>query len=128
MRAYLPITHSNLLDFLSTESFKADVAFAPTQTFIEANSDCDEEEIEYLLSLLAGQAALELRASQSSPGLVVAVELNDEQCGPSGKNSIALNLAITWDQVQCALLSHDGDDELVWFATQEISVEIDKWK
>lgn len=128
MRAYLPITHSNLLDFLFTESFKADVAFAPTQSFIDANADCDEEEIEYLLSLLAGQAALELRASQSSPGLVVAIELDDEQCGLSGEDSIALNLAIKWDQVQCALLSHDGDDELVWFATQEISVEIDKWK
>lgn len=128
MRAYLPITHSNLLDFLFTESFKADVAFAPTQSFIDANADCDEEEIEYLLSLLAGQAALELRASQSSPGLVVAIELHDEQCGLSGEESIALNLAIKWDQVQCALLSHDGDDELVWFATQEISVEIDKWK
>ncbi len=128
MRAYLPIAHSDLLAFLFTESFKADVVFAPTQSFIDANSDCDEEEIEYLLSILAGQAALELRSSQSSPGLVVAVELNDEQCGQGGKNSIALNLAITWDQVQCALLSHDGDDELVWFATQEISVEIDKWK
>lgn len=128
MRAYLPITHSNLLDFLFTESFKADVAFAPTQSFIDANAGCDEEEIEYLLSLLAGQAALELRASQSSPGLVVAIELDDEQCGLSGEDSIALNLAIKWDQVQCALLSHDGDDELVWFATQEISVEIDKWK
>ncbi len=128
MRAYLPITHSNLLDFLFTESFKADVAFAPTQSFIDANADCDEEEIEYLLSLLAGQAALELRASQSSPGLVMAIELDDEQCGLSGEDSIALNLAIKWDQVQCALLSHDGDDELVWFATQEISVEIDKWK
>ena len=128
MRAYLPISHSDLMAFLFTESFKADVAFAPTHTYIDANSDCDEEEIEYLLSILAGQAALELRASQASPGLVVAIELRDEQCGQSDNDSIAVTLAITWDQVQCALLSHDGDDELVWFATQEISVEIDKWK
>lgn len=128
MRAYLPISHSDLMAFLFTESFKTDVAFAPTHTFIDANSDCDEEEIEYLLSILAGQAALELRASQASPGLVVAVELKDEQCGQNDNDSIAVTLAITWDQVQCALLSHDGDDELVWFATQEISVEIDKWK
>lgn len=128
MRAYLPISHSDLIAFLFTESFKADVVFAPTLTFIDANTDCDEEEIEYLLSILAGQAALELRASQSSPGLVVAVDLKDEQCGQSDKETIAVVLAITWDQVQCVLLSHDGDNELVWFATQEISVEIDKWK
>ena len=128
MRAYLPISHSDLLTFLFNESFKADIAFAPTQSFIDANSDCDEEEIEYRLSILAGQAALELRASQSSPGLIVAVELKDEQCGQCDEDSIARTLAITWDQVQCVFLSHSGDDELVWFATQEISVEIDKWK
>ena len=128
MRAYLPITHSDLLDFLFTGSFKADGAFAPTQIFIDANPECDVEEIEYLLSILAGQAALELRASQSSPGLIVAVELENEQCGQSDKNSITLSHPITWTQVQCVLLSYDGDDELVWYATQEISEEIDKWK
>jgi len=30
--------------------------------------------------------------------------------------------------LQCALLAFHGDDELVWFATQEIEVHLAEWK
>lgn len=128
MRAYLPIRHSDLSGFLSTQSHDADHVFAPTASFINANQDCDEEEIEYLLSILAGEIALELRTSKTSPGLVLAIELDDSQCGESYEDSITLSAPLRWDQVQCALLSNEGDGELIWFATQEISQELDNWK
>lgn len=128
MRAYLPIRHSDLSGFLSTQSLDADQVFAPTASFIHENSDCDEEEIEYLLSMLAGEIALEFRTSKTSPGLVLAIELDDSQCGESYEDSITLSAPLRWDQVQCALLTHEGDDELIWFATQEISQELDSWK
>jgi len=128
MRAYLPIRHSDLSSFLSTQSFNVDQVFAPTVSFINENQDCDEEEIEYLLSILASKIALELRTSKTSPGLVLAIELDDSQCAISYEDSITLSAPLRWDQVQCAFLSHEGDGELIWFATQEISQELDNWK
>jgi len=128
MRAYLPIRQSDLSNFIVKRSFEIERVFAPTKTFIEANQDCDEEEIEYLLSVLAGEAALELRNSKTSPGIVLAIDLDDSVCAESYEDSIALAGVLAWDQVQCALLSHEGEDELVWFATQEISQELDSWK
>ena len=128
MRAYLPIGHSDLVGFLLTHSFDVARVFAPTQSFIDENADCDEEEIEFLLSIMAGEAALELRTSMTSPGLVLAIELDTIQGTDSYENSITLTAPIRWDQVQCALLAYGESEELIWFATQEITIELDNWK
>jgi len=128
MRAYLPISHSDLEKFITDQSCSADRVFAPTSDFVNDNSDCDEEEIEYLLSILAGEAALDLRASQNAPGIVLAIEVVEGQWSESAEDSLLMSTPITWSQVQCALLAHVDDDELVWFATQEIAQELDGWK
>jgi hypothetical protein len=39
-----------------------------------------------------------------------------------------LKTALAWDLLQCALLAFQGDDELVWFATQEIEIHLAEWK
>ena len=127
MRAYLAISQKDLGAFLASKSFEADELFAPTAQFVAANTDCDEEELEYLLSLAAGEEALELRLSEKAPGIVLAVEVEPAQIGESYEDSITLQSAITWDQVQCALLAYQGDDELVWFATQEIEIHCGEW-
>jgi hypothetical protein len=128
MRAYLPISHSDLEKFLTDQSYSAIEVFAPTNNFVNENLDCDEEEIEYLLSVLAGESALDLRVSQNSPGIVLAIEVEEGQWSESDEDSLLLSAPITWSQVQCALLAHKDDDELVWFATQEIAQELDGWK
>jgi len=128
MRAYLPISHSDLEKFLTDQTHSAAAAFAPTSGFVNENLDCDEEEIEYLLSILAGEAALDLRSSQNAPGIVLAIEVAEGQWSEGIEDSLLLSAPITWSQVQCALLAHVDDDELVWFATQEITQEIDSWK
>jgi hypothetical protein len=128
MRAYLPISHGDLQKFLTDQSYSAAAAFAPTTAFVNENLDCDEEEIEYLLSILAGESALDLRVSQNSPGIVLAIEVAEGQWSESAEDSLKLSAPITWSQVQCALLAHEDDDELVWFATQEIAQELDSWK
>ena len=79
MRAYLPISHKDLEAFVLTKSFDADEVFAPTQAFVSDNSDCDEEELEYLLSIAAGEEALDLRLTEKAPGIVLAFEVTDEQ-------------------------------------------------
>ena len=128
MRAYLPISHKDLEAFVLTKSFDADEVFAPTQAFVSENSDCDEEELEYLLSIAAGEEALDLRLTEKAPGIVLAFEVTDEQIAESYEDSITLKTALPWDQLQCALLAFPGDDELVWFATQEIEIHLAEWR
>ena len=128
MRAYLPISHKDLEAFVLTKSFDADEVFAPTQAFVSDNLDCDEEELEYLLSVAAGEEALDLRLSEKAPGIVLAFEVTDEQIAESYEDSITLKTPLPWDQLQCALLAFSGDDELVWFATQEIEIPLAEWK
>jgi hypothetical protein len=128
MRAYLPISQKDLEAFVLSKSIDADEVFAPTPAFVLDNLDCDEEELEYLLSVAAGEEALELRLSEKAPGIVLAFEVTDEQIAENYEDSITLKTALPWDQLQCALLAFQGDDELVWFATQEIEIHLAEWK
>lgn len=128
MRAYLPISHKELEAFVLSKSIRADEVFAPTQAFVADNLDCDEEELEYLLSVAAGEEALELRLSEKAPGIVLAFEITEEQIAESYEDSVTLKTALPWEQIQCALLAFQGDDELAWFATQEIAIHLAEWK
>jgi hypothetical protein len=128
MRAYLPISHKDLEAFVLTKSIEADQVFAPTPSFVSENLDCDEEELEYLLSIAAGEEALELRLSEKAPGIVLAFEVTDEQIAENYEDSITLKTLLPWEQLQCALLAFQGEDELVWFATQEIELHLAEWK
>ena len=128
MRAYLPITQKDLEGFVLTKSLEVDELYAPTIHFVVENPELDEEELEYLLSVAAGEEALELRLSEKAPGIVVAFEIEKEQIAEHYAQSITLTSSVQWDQVQCALLAFEGDDELVWFATQEIELHLAEWK
>ena len=128
MRAYLPITQKDLEGFVLNKSLEVDELYAPTIHFVVENPELDEEELEYLLSVAAGEEALELRLSEKAPGIVVAFEIEKEQIAEHYAQSITLTSSVRWDQVQCALLAFQGDDELVWFATQEIKLHLAEWK
>jgi hypothetical protein len=128
MRAYLPISHKDLEAFVLSKSIDVEQVFAPTPAFVSDNLDCDEEELEYLLSIAAGQEALELRLSEKAPGIVLAFEVTDELIAEKYEDSITLKTALPWELLQCALLAFQGDDELVWFATQEIEIHLAEWK
>lgn len=131
MRVYLPIKHSDLAEFLTSGSMEVVQVFGATQAFNDANLECDDEEIEYLLSVLAGESALELCQSSKAPGLVLAIDLEAIQCGVSSQEMLGvLGVigALDWKQVQCALLASADEDELAWFAVQEISQELENWK
>lgn len=128
MRAYLPITHKDLEAFMADKSLEVEELYAPTIHFVVENPDCDEEELEYLLSVAAGEEALELRLSENAPGIVIALEIEKEHIGEHMAQSISVKSPLQWDQVQCALLAFQGDDELVWFATQEIEIHLAEWK
>ncbi len=128
MRAYLPISQAEVESFLSALTIEASELYAPTPQFIGENFDCDDEELEYLLSIAAGEKSLELRASEKAPGIVLAFEVEESQIGEVYDETISTKAPLRWDQVQCALLAFSGDDELVWFATQEIPIHLGEWK
>ena len=128
MRAYLPITHKDLESFVVDKSLEVDELYAPTIHFEVENPDCDEEELEYLLSVAASEEALELRLTEKAPGLVLAFEIEKECIGEHFAQSITLVSPLQWSQVQCALIAFQGDDELAWFATQEIEIHLAEWK
>ncbi len=128
MRTYLPISYKELENFLEAKTLDVNLAYAPTPSFQEENIDCDEEELEYLLSVIAGEKALDLCLTQKAPGIVLALEIAQQQIGETYADHITVTSAILWEQVQCALLAFRGDDELVWFATQEIESHMNEWK
>ena len=128
MRAYLPISHDELVAFLNSGSKDLESILAPTPFYVGENEDLGEEEIEYLLSLEAAQAAIELRLSDKAPGIVLAIELEAQQVNTVNENSVTLNSPIRWEQVQCALLLFPDEEELIWFATQEIEINLGEWK
>jgi hypothetical protein len=128
MRAYLPLSHDELAAFLNNGSKELESILAPTPFYVGENEDLDEEEIEYLLSLEAAQASMEMRPSNEAPGIVLAIELEAQQVNTVNENSVTLNSPITWEQVQCALLLFPDEEELIWFATQEIEINLGEWK
>ena len=128
MRAYLPLSHDELAAFLNTRSKELESILAPTPFYVGENEDLDEEEIEYLLSLEAAQASMGMRPSNKAPGIVLAIELAAQQVNTVNENSVTLNSPITWEQVQCALLLFPDEEELIWFATQEIEINLGEWK
>ena len=128
MRAYLPLSHDELAAFLNNGSTELESILAPTPFYVGENEDLDEEEIEYLLSLEAAQASMEMRPSNKAPGIVLAIELEAQQVNTVNENSVTLNSPITWEQVQCALLLFPDEEELIWFATQEIDINLGEWK
>ena len=128
MRAYLPLSHDELAAFLNTGSKELESILAPTPFYVGENEDLDEEEIEYLLSLEAAQASMGMRPSNEAPGIVLAIELAAQQVNTVNENSVTLNSPITWEQVQCALLLFPEEEELIWFATQEIEINLGERK
>lgn len=129
MRAYVAITPSGLRSFLETGSFHATQALIVdpmSSESLETNPD-DQEELEFESSW---QAAEESRAMQDLPGalgLVLAVDLVQEQLGEIKGNQVCLLSDISWLQVQSLLLSESEEPELSWFAAQEIPTYLPQW-
>jgi len=122
MRCYLPISIDDLNSFHKSETLKVERAFAGTIKYLMNNSELDEEEVEYQLSLLAAQIAL-----KNSPSIILAIEISLDQIGEHLENSIELIKPVRWGSVQCAFECSEADDELIWFATQEIADQLKIW-
>ena len=127
MRVYVGVTALELQEFLQSGEFDVSDAYAATSTFIASNSDLDEEEVEYTLSLIAAEDAIELKTAATGAACVLALEVPPAIIGAEHDMSISLTAALQWDYLQCCFeVSADGE-ELTWFATQEIATNISHW-
>jgi hypothetical protein len=126
MRAYIGVTASEVQEFLQSGEFDVSDAYAATPTFISSNSDLDEEEVEYTLSLIAAEDAVEL-LDATGTACVLALEVPESIIEAEQEMSISLTAPLLWDYVQCCFeVSPDGQ-ELTWFATQEIASNLVTW-
>jgi hypothetical protein len=127
MRAYLPLSSSDIALFLSTKSIQATKLYAPTIKFLTDNVGHDEEEIEYMLSLLAANDAMELVSGNPKIGTLLALEIESQEIAVEETDSIVLTGELVWDRVEClftCILDEEGDIELTWYATQEIEDQL----
>jgi hypothetical protein len=127
MRGYLPVTVEEIAAFLDSGSMECGPLYAPTIKFLTANSDMDEEEGEFILSMLAADEALEMRTNQDSAGFILALEVSDSEIFEHGENFVILKDLAKWESVQCAFLVSPDGEELTWFATQEIKPALENW-
>jgi hypothetical protein len=127
MRGYLPVTVEEIAAFLESQAMECGPLYAPTIKFLTANSEMDEEEGEFLLSMLAADEALEMRANPANPGFILALEVSDPEIAEHGENFVVLKDLAKWESVQCAFLVSPDGEELTWFATQEIKPALQEW-
>ena len=127
MRGYLPVTVEEIAAFLESQSMECGPLYAPTIKFLTANSEMDEEEGEFILSMLAADEALEMRTNPAKPGFILALEVSDPEIAEHGENFVILKDVAKWESVQCAFLVSSDGEELTWFATQEIKPALQEW-
>ena len=127
MRGYLPVTVEEIAAFLDSQTMECGPLYAPTIKFLTAHSEMDEEEGEFVLSMLAADEALEMRTNLQGPGFILALEVSDPEIIEHGENFVILKDLAKWESVQCAFLVSSDGEELTWFATQEIQPALNEW-
>lgn len=127
MRAYAALSTAELKDFFESNSYEVAQLYAATEGFLRESSGQDEEEVEFTLSLLAAEDAIEDQEVGSGRACVVACEIPKTQIATSDSMLITLNSALSREQVEAVFLVSDDGEELTWFAPQEVAVHLDEW-
>lgn len=118
MRGYAAMTATEVLEFTRSKVLEVSDIYAPTSSFIKSHSDLDEEEIEYALTLVAAEDALEL--ADAGKAYVLAFEIPEPAISDHHDMSVSLANALTWSDLQCLFEVAGNGEDLTWFAPQEI--------
>ena len=127
MRVYLGTTADELQDFIESGTLDIAEVYAPTPVYSATHPEMDEEEIEYSLSLLAAEDALDFLDDQSGAALVVALELPEEILGSFDEISAEVLMPLQWNSVEAVFLVGEDADDLTWFAPQEAQLSVGEW-
>jgi hypothetical protein len=127
MRGYLAMTAQEVAEFAQSREFDVSDLYAPTSQFIVDNQDLDDEEIEFTLSMVAAEDAIEMKTATSGKACVLAFEVPSELIKESHDMSISLLTPLLWEHLECLFEVSDDGEELTWFATQEIANNLDSW-
>jgi hypothetical protein len=127
MRVYLASTADELKDFIAEGTLDIDEVYAPTPIYSRTHPEMDEEEIEYSLSLLAAEDALELTDEQSGAAVVLAFEIPVEVLSDFDEVSAVVQVPLDWSMMEAIFLVGEDADDLTWFAPQEAENLIDEW-
>lgn len=127
MRVYLGTTADELQDFLRDGTLDIPEVYAPTPIYSATHPEMDEEEIEYSLSILAAEDALEFVDDQSGAAIVIALEVVEEQLGAFDEISAEVISPLNWSTVEAVFLVGEDPEDLTWFAPQEAAVSISEW-
>ncbi|MEN9412761.1 MAG: hypothetical protein RIQ92_1198 [Actinomycetota bacterium] len=127
MRVYLGTTADELQDFLRDGTLDIPEVYAPTPIYSATHPEMDEEEIEYSLSILAAEDALEFVDDQSGAAIVIALEVVEEQLGAFDEISAEVTSPLNWSTVEAVFLVGEDSEDLTWFAPQEAAVSISEW-
>jgi hypothetical protein len=125
MRAYVGLTFEEVSAFISGDPLKIEILFAATAEFIATHSELDEEEREFILTMLAAEESLDLR--EEGFGFVLAGDIPADVIIEEGADSIKVSGEINRDWAACIfLVSPDGED-LTWYAIQEVENLLPSW-
>lgn len=119
------MTPKEIEEFANVEVLRFPHAYVMTTNYQRENIDEDHEELEFQLSYLA---ALESKQRlQSQYGFVLALDLELSQLGIEYEDTIELIADLRWNQVESVLVAESEDEELTWFARQEVETQLPIW-
>ena len=125
MRAYVGLTFEEVSALISGDPLKIEILFAATAEFVATHSELDEEEREFILTMLAAEESLDLR--EEGYGFVLAGDIPADVIIEEGADSIKVSGEINRDWAACIfLVSPDGED-LTWYAIQEVENLLPSW-
>jgi hypothetical protein len=129
MRGYLALTPDELAQLLGDGEISIETAFVPTGQFKSINPELGEEESEYILSLLAAEDSISYQGDLANFSFVLAVDLEASQIGQESEVEVNLTSPIKFSQADCLFVgdAKADNDELNWYAAQEIAVELPNW-
>jgi hypothetical protein len=125
MRAYAGLTYDEVRSLFSSQALEIETLFAATPEFISVHSELDEEEREFILSMLAAEESIELR--EEGFGFVLAAEIPDALIDEQGADSITISSGVSRDWAACIFLVSPDGEELTWFAIQEVEEHLPSW-
>jgi predicted glycoside hydrolase/deacetylase ChbG (UPF0249 family) len=125
MRAYAGLTYDEVRSLFSSQALEIETLFAATPEFISTHSELDEEEREFILSMLAAEESIELR--EEGFGFVLAAEIPTDLIDEQGADSITISSAVSRDWAACIFLVSPDGEELTWFAIQEVEEHLPTW-